>query len=64
LRLKRLAEEEAEKIRVQRQNFADAEKLRLQKLENDQKERDRMAHDRLHAHLRKMKELEEKEKER
>ena len=64
LRLKRLAEEEAEKIRLQRIQFSDAERARLDKAERDQKERDRISDEKLKFHLRKMKELEDKERER
>jgi hypothetical protein len=64
LRLKRLAEAEAEAIRLQRAKFADDEKARLKKLDDEQKERDRLADERLQAHLRRMRELEDQERER
>lgn len=61
LKYKRLAEAEAEAIRLQRAKFADDENARLKKLEAEQKERERLADERLKAHLKKMKELEELE---
>ena len=64
MKYKKLAEQEAEAIRRQRAKFAEDEKARLKKLEEEQRERDRLAEERLKAHLRKMRELEDKEKAR
>jgi hypothetical protein len=55
-----LAEAEAEAIRKQRSKFADDDKVRTKKRDEAMKERERIADDKLQAHLKKMRELERK----